>query len=95
MVALETPGLSQPRVEPEIERCRPRSENLSIGSASRMAGVDINQTLGITARFAHASNALHPTWFSALAAHLRRNEAETEQFLYERTRSPSTIGIVI
>ena len=34
-----------------------------------------------------------PPWFSALAARLRRNEAETEQFLYERTRSPSTIGI--
>ena len=33
-----------------------------------------------------------PPWFSALAARLRRNEAETEQFLYERTRSPSTIG---
>jgi hypothetical protein len=46
-----------------------------------------------TARFAHASNALHPPWFSALAARLRRNEAETEQFLYERTRSPSTIRI--
>jgi hypothetical protein len=35
-----------------------------------------------------------PRWFGALAAHLRRNEAETEQFLHERTRSPSTIGIV-
>jgi hypothetical protein len=28
-----------------------------------------------------------------LAARLHRNEAETEQFLYERARSPSTIGI--
>jgi hypothetical protein len=31
----------------------------------------------------------------APGSHLRRNEAETEQFLYKRTRSPSTIGIVI
>ena len=36
-----------------------------------------------------------PRWISALAPRLNRNEAETEQFLYERTRSPSTIGIVI
>jgi hypothetical protein len=35
-----------------------------------------------------------PRWISALAPHLNRNEAETEQFPYERTRSPSTIGIV-
>jgi hypothetical protein len=36
-----------------------------------------------------------PRSFGALAAQSRRNEAETERFLHERTRSASTIGIVI
>jgi hypothetical protein len=34
--------LRRPRVEPEIERCRSSSENLTIGSASTMTGVDAN-----------------------------------------------------
>jgi hypothetical protein len=39
--ALFGAGLSRPRVEPEIERC---SENLTIGSASKMTGVDVKRT---------------------------------------------------
>ena len=35
-----------------------------------------------------------PRWFSAPAPQLGRNEVEAGQFLHERTRSPSTIGIV-
>ena len=43
----ETSGLSRPRIETEIERCRPSSENLTIGSASKMTGVDVNRPLPI------------------------------------------------
>src|SRR6478672_1009396 len=44
---LRRPGLSRPRVEPEIERCRPSSENLTIGSVPKMTGVDLRRTLRI------------------------------------------------
>jgi hypothetical protein len=46
---LRRPGLSRPRVEPEIERCRPSSENLTIGSVPKMTGVDVKRSLWITA----------------------------------------------
>jgi hypothetical protein len=32
-------------VKHEIKRCRPSSENLMIGSASKMTGVDVEGTL--------------------------------------------------
>ena len=41
---LRRPGLSRHRVEPEIDRCRPSSENLTIGSAPKMTGVDVKRT---------------------------------------------------
>jgi hypothetical protein len=49
---LRRPGTSRPGVEPEIERRLPSSENLTIGSASKMTGVDVQRPLadGVSGR---------------------------------------------
>jgi hypothetical protein len=41
---LRRPGVSRPRVKHEINLCRPSSENLMIGSASKMTGFDVLRT---------------------------------------------------
>jgi hypothetical protein len=46
---LRRPGLSRPQVKHEIKRCRPSSENLTIGSVPKMTGVDVKRTSTIAA----------------------------------------------
>ena len=45
--AIETAWIQSTRVKHEIKRCRPSSENLMIGSASKMTGADVERTLPI------------------------------------------------